>query len=247
MKVDLHVATEGAEDSVLETCLHEIGLHSDELVDRHVTFVDDIAMSSCPLIGLHMTKKYDEFTPDEAIATARHDIAIVKNLLEEHKQVGYAHMEMTLPEFDVTLKSTRLAQYKPWPVKRFEPTFRADNKKWDIHIAIPVDMLDDQLSKVFYQSGMYYIELKKVRSGVEKTFRIYTIQSVSPAADGRQLFNVLKQWFEDCRVPHVEMKYEIYMDMFRTGAPHIVPPTVDRVEYSTISAHLPMPQVALPV
>ncbi|MBX9685306.1 MAG: hypothetical protein K2X27_01315 [Candidatus Obscuribacterales bacterium] len=236
MKIDLHVATEGSEDLSLENSLKKLGLTPDELVDRHVTFVDNVAVSACPLIGIHMTKKYDDLDADEAMAAGKADMIKIKSELESSGQIGYAHLELTLPEYDVTIKSgAGMCLTQAWPLKRFKPCFRADNKKWDIHIAIPVDSLTSELSKIFYESGMYYIELMKIRAGVQQRFRIYTIQSISAANEGKAMFQALKKWFQDCSLPHVEMKFEIYVDMFRVGDPLIVPPTIDHVEFISAS------------
>lgn len=247
MKVDLHVATEGSEDETLQRELEKIGLCPDELLDRHVTFADNVALSACPLIGIHMTKKYDHLSPERALSAGKCDMLAVQTYLEESGQVGYAHMEITLPGYDVTLKSNRgIMIQTPWPVRPFKPRFRDENKKWDIHIAVPTSKLTPELAQVFYDSGMYFIELMKIRDGVQQRFRIFTIQSVSNSSEGKQLFQSLKKWFEDINAPHIEMKFEVYADMFRVGAPAIVPPTIDKIAYAT-AATMAHPSAAMAV
>ncbi len=234
MKIDLHVATQGSQNKELEQTLQSLGLNPDAMIDRHVTFLGDVAISACPLIGLHMTKKYDALSLAEARSESAYDMAMVRQKLIESGDVGYAHLEVTLPGCDMTIKSqSPMRLTPPWPVAKFEPTFSAKNKKWDIHVAIPLDTLTAELEATLCNSGMYYIELLKIRDGVECKFRIYTIQGLSTPTEGRQLFNALCDWFYDVSARHVEIKQETYIDMFRVGDPEIVPPTIESVAFLT--------------
>ncbi len=234
MKIDLHVATQGSQNIELEQTLQALGLKPDAMIDRHVTFLGDVAISACPLIGLHMTKKYDELSLAEARSTSSNDMMMVRQKLLESGDVGYAHLEVTLPGCDMTIKSqSPMRVLRPWPIAKFQPTFSLKNKKWDIHVAVPVDSMNSELEQTLHSSGMYYIELLKIRDGVERKFRIYTIQGLSAPIEGRRLFNALCDWFNDVSAPYVEIKQETYIDMFRVGNPEIVPPTIETVEYLT--------------
>jgi hypothetical protein len=234
MKVDLHVATQGAENSDLERVFVRLGLRPDELLQRHVTFLGDTPISACPLIGLHMTKKYDALPFKQARADWRMDMRAVREALLKSGETGYAHLEMTLPDCDATIKSNKpLSITRPWPIMKFKPVSSENNKQWDIHVAVPVDNLDHRLESVLNESGMYFIELWKIRENQRRRFRIFTIQGLSSPIEGRRLFDAMCNWFQDVGAAHVEIKQETYIDMIRVGNPTIVPPTIQNVDYLT--------------
>lgn len=237
IKFDMHVATENNDVPELEQELMQLGLKPDGLVDRHVDFHGKVMVSACPLIGLHLTKKYDHLSSKEALLMIGSDMKAVESLLRAYNAVGYAHAEAAHSNCDVTIKSNAdFVNVEPWPVAPFKPCFSDKNKKWDIHIAIPLDCLPDELADVLTQSGMYSIDLAKVRDGQRKIFRIFTIQGVSSPTEGKMLFDSLSSWFSLVGAPHVEIKCETYVDMVRVGEPMIVPPTIDRVDFLTTKA-----------
>ncbi len=236
-KFDLHVATEPMVSTSVETALLALGLYHDELLERHVNFHGNVAFSACPLIGLHMTKKYDDLSAAEAPVQLANDLEAVRILLEKHGAIGYAHGEVTNDNCDVTIIGEGICSELPlWPVKKFEPAHSILNKKWDIHVAIPTDALTDNITRVMEASGMYSIDLAKTRSGQRKIFRIYTIQGVSSPVDGARLFRVLSTWFRQAGIARVEIKQETYTGMVRVGETAIVPPTINRVEFIEVLA-----------
>lgn len=234
---DLHVATEPMQSPVLEQQLLSLGLKHDSLLDRHVDFHGNVAISACPLIGLHMTKKYPGLPAQSAKAALSADLQEVNQLLLNHQAIGYAHGEVTHDGYDTTIakaiggQSPLEVSISEWPVCRFQPTRTSEDKKWDLHIAVPISVLTEDLKSVLAESGMYSIDLKKVRNGRPEVFRIYTIQGTSSPADGMKLFQVLKYWLEAHSLAGVEMKQETYIGMIRVGDPLIVPPTVNTVEF----------------
>jgi len=238
LKFDLHVATEPCEDESLERTLMDLGLKHDRLVEQHVNFYGNIAVSACPLIGLHMSKKYDQNQPSEILSQIRKEIEQIEALLRKHGVIGYAHAEGTHPECDLVLTSKEEFNHcVSWPVARFQPTFSGKDKKWDIHIAIPIDNLPVQLATILEQSGMYSIELLKARNGAGRVFRIYTIQGISSPVEGMLLFDGLVNWFRAAHAPHIEIKMETYIAMVRVGEPTIVPPTIDHVKFLSPQEH----------
>src|SRR5262249_51845231 len=99
------------------------------------------------------------------------------------------------------------------------------------HIAIPLDQFPERLKQILGASGMYSIDLLKMRNGIERVFRVFTIQGISSPAEGQNLFASLHHWFSKSNVPHVEMKQETYVGMIRVGNPSIVPPTIECVDF----------------
>jgi hypothetical protein len=94
---DVHVATQGFPDSGLETELIRRGFQSDPLIDNHVTFGTRHETSTCPLIGLHMTKKD---YPSEFLAAKKQissDMDFIAQSLEAYGENAYAHAEFTHP------------------------------------------------------------------------------------------------------------------------------------------------------
>ncbi len=225
-KYDVHVATQGSEDQKFEKELLDLGFSKDKLVSRQVTFLKGVPLSSCPLIGTHMTKKYEKPTQ------IREDMEKVKSFMENYQQVGYVHGEIT--SLDNTILSSEPFQVtRPWPVQKLDAQIDNQNKKWDLHIAVPKRKMPEELERTlnFDNSGLYHIELNKTREGEVQPFRIYTMQGISNPQEGRKLWQVLNNWFIDVNAPHVEMKQETYINMFRVGDPLIVPPTVREINY----------------
>ncbi len=231
--IDVHIAAEPANDAHVAAQLVELGFTHDILIARHVSFYKGVPLSSCPLIGLHMTKKYGDAPAAAARRSAMADMQAAVEILRNHDLVGYAHAETVPDGADLTIKSSQpFNPVSPWPVAPFEPVFSTANKLWDIHISIPIDQLVPALVATMEASGMYSIEVQKIRAGKPTNFRVFTIQGVSSPREGRRLFDVLALWFEQANVPYVEMKQETYLGMQRIGQPQIVPPTIDAVHYA---------------
>ena len=225
---DLHVATEICEfNNEIGRELEQMGLDHDPLLERRVDFYGDTLMSACPLIGLHMTKKYAYMSASEARDNVLADIAQVEVLLRKRNVIGYAHGELTNVGCDLTvLSSAPFSLCQRWPVERFEPRFNGESKQWDIHLAIPVDSFPKELERVLQSTGMYSIDLLKIRNGRSLRFRVFTIQGVSPQPQGKILFESMVNWLRAVNVPHAEIKLETYLAMIRNGNPGIVPPTI---------------------
>ena len=172
-KYDVHVATQGSEDQKFEKELLDLGFSKDKLVSRQVTFLKGVPLSSCPLIGTHMTKKYEKPTQ------IREDMEKVKSFMENYQQVGYVHGEIT--SLDNTILSSEPFQVtRPWPVQKLDAQIDNQNKKWDLHIAVPKRKMPEELERTlnFDNSGLYHIELNKTREGEVQPFRIYTMQGI---------------------------------------------------------------------
>ena len=222
VEYDVHVATQETRDPMFEQELSRIGFTIDPLVEPRAMF----PRGGYPLLGTHMTKKYSD---PNSIKT---DMETARKLMEEWGQIGYIHGEVT--SADLTILSKVNLDMKPWPIQRFGSQPHTEDKKWDIHIAIPEYKLPPSLEEVLHHSnsGLYYISLLKNREGVERVFRAYTIQGINSPAEGRKLFEVLTHWFCDSRVPYAEMKQETYVGMFKVGSPRIIPPTIREIHYN---------------
>lgn len=229
-KYDVHVATEGLTPNMdnLMQALEEIGFKDDGITGRPVTYAPEDGWGGmCPIFGVHASKK--EYAD---INEVKDDMNLLKDLIPKFKQDGYAHAEYI--DRDVTIKSTNAFHIiRPFPVEKFTGHVYNENKNWDMHIAMPIDTLPSELETIMSEpnSGMYFIELPKIRECKERLFRVYTIQGTSAPQDGQQLFTVLERWYTDVNAPHVEMKMEVTFDMFRIGNPRVVPPTVSEVRY----------------
>jgi|SRR3989338_6929035 len=246
VEYDVHVATQETRDPMFEQELSRIGFTIDPLVEPRAMF----PRGGYPLLGTHMTKKYsDPNSIKTDMETARKlmedmtkkysdpnsiktDMETARKLMEEWGQIGYIHGEVT--SADLTILSKVNLDMKPWPIQRFGSQPHTEDKKWDIHIAIPEYKLPPSLEEVLHHSnsGLYYISLLKNREGVERVFRAYTIQGINSPAEGRKLFEVLTHWFCDSRVPYAEMKQETYVGMFKVGSPRIIPPTIREIHYN---------------
>jgi len=223
-KYDAHVAAEGATNATLKNALEELGFSDDGLLSRHVTWRDGTPMSSCPLIGIHMSKKYEQ---KDGIGS---DLQKARKLFESHGQTGYGHSEIQLE--DVTLKSEGIMRHSHpsfWPL---QPQPSAENKKWDVHIAIPKSNMHDQLDELLQFYGFDWIDLKKKHRD-NQLFRIYSAQGISHPKIGHKLYSATLSWLQDMNVPQADCKLEVYIEMFRVGNTKIVPPVVNQIEYAT--------------
>ena len=223
---DVHVASEGFGSEELTKELENIGYKDDRLTDRYVTFAPKSGswLSSCPIIGVHMTKK-----PIHNYGEIRTEMNKLKGLLEKYNQVGYAHSEAVIG--DITIQSREKFKPLQWPFERFDADLRDKDKEWDLHMAIPKDNLPKELEAILMDSGMYYMDVMKNRNNIDREFRVYTIQGISPPKEGRQIYEAIAKWCMASNVPHAEIKCEASCDMFRVGKPRIVPPTIDDVLY----------------
>jgi len=232
LKYDLHVATESCDDENLERALVNLGLTDDKLVNRHFNFYGSVAVSACPLIELHMSKKYGQEQTSDVLTNVRKDIKQIEALMRHYHVTGYAHAEVTRSKYDLTITSNKeFYPCIPWPIARFQPGFSTKEHRWDIHVAIPIDELPSQLATIIEQGGMYSIERLKTRNGITRIFSVYTIQGSCPAKDGRLLFDSLVKWFHAVNAPYIEIKMETYITLIKVGKPTILPPVVDRVQF----------------
>lgn len=241
VKFDCHYALEGRPSPLNDAAFALIGYRPDALTENHVTYSEGTPMAVCAMTGAHGTIKYDHLDAAEAKHRVMEDLRRTGELMERLDVVGYAHAEITVDARDLTLRSAKpLDLWRPWPVERFDAAPSEENKKWDIHVAIPLSKLPPELEAALdiEKTGLYYIGLTKTRSGVTEPFRVYTIQGTCPVTEGQKLFDALVEWFRDVGAPHVEIKQETYLGMVRVGAPHIVPPTISAVRL------LPRPDVA---
>lgn len=228
--IDVHIAAEPANNPACTDALVALGFSHDTLLARHVTFYQGMPLTSCPLIGLHMTKKYD-LAPARARELALADMQAACQIMRTAGLKGYAHAETVPAGHDLTIASDKPFAPLPWPVEAFTPSFSDRAKLWDIHIAIPIETMPPALVAIMTASGMYSIDVAKIRQGRQLVFRVFTIQGLSSPLEGKRLFQVLSRWFSQSQAPYVEIKQESYLGMERIGNPKIVPPTIDQVRY----------------
>jgi len=239
---DAHVATQDQNEE-FESALEEIGFTHDNLLSRRVSWFRGKELSACPLIGTHMTKKY--VTREEVI----YDVRKVRELLVRFNQKGYVHGEVVSKDITIrhdknttpALLTEKFTIKTPWPFKNFNAQLQKDDKKWDIHIALPIHYIPTQLAQVldYEKSGLYDILLNKERNvkiegisvQVRLPFRVYTMQGISLPSEGLKVHEALVTWFKSIKVPWVEVKMETYIGMHRVNNPEIVPPTVHEIKY----------------
>ena len=113
---------------------------------------------------------------------------------------------------------------------KLNPKPSLENKKWDIHVTIPKNQLEDRLNHLFEEYGFDWIDLKKKHKN-NRAFRVYSIQGICPINIGKKLYSSVIEWLENMKVPQADCKIESYIDMFRVGNPSIVPPVIEEVEY----------------
>lgn len=218
---DIHVAGQGINE-LLHNALVNIGFQDDGLVGRHVSVVDGVPVSSCPLIGIHMSKKADSRTQ------SLDDLNETKRLMEEYQMRGYGHSEVTLTREVISSDNPLYPHVKPafFPL---EPSPSKVNKIWDIHIAIPQDRLDNRLKEVMLGYGFDWINLSKPN---KSPYRVYSVQGTCSLDSGRRLYTSVVDWLRNMHVPFARCKLERYVEMYRTGESEIVPPVVNNVRFT---------------
>lgn len=217
---DTHVACQGINASLHDTLL-DLGFQDDGLVGRYVSMVDGVSVSSCPLIGIHMSKKTN--ARDQSL----HTLDQTRNLLEHYKMVGYGHSEVTLSREILSgnehIDATVEPNFLPLQLSTSDV-----NKKWDVHIAIPHTNLNEELRQVMEKYGFDWIDLQKKDGNVN---RVYSAQGICSLDVGKRLYAEVVDWLRDMNVPSAKIKLERYVGMYRIGNPEIVPPVVDKVVF----------------
>lgn len=221
-RFDTHVATQGKNDA-LRTVLLELGFHDDGLIGRYISVNDEIPTSSCPLIGIHMSKHMD--SREKAVA----DLEETRKLMESHGVVGYGHAEVTLARDTITSNDALDAYAEPafFPLK---PTLSSTEKKWDVHITIPrfEERDNTAINDLMQRYGLDWIDLRKPIRG---DCRVYSAQGICSLDTGKKLYEAVVDWLQRMHIQQVDCKLEQYVDMYRVGNPEIVPPIVNTVEF----------------
>jgi len=223
-KFDTHVAAEGTNQELHDTLLN-FGFQDDGLVGRYVKVVNGVAVSSCPFIGIHMSKK------EETAKDSLSDLNKTRELMERYKMVGYGHSEVTLAREMISSDDSLDTSIKP----RFlplQPSSSHINKEWDVHITIPKDSLDERLKEAMQMYGFDWIDLRKTDG---RLYRVYSAQGTCSLDTGRKLYACVLDWIRSVNAPSAKCKLEKYVDMYRTGNPEIVPPVVDKVTFRSSS------------
>lgn len=222
---DIHVAAQ-EDHAAAKAAFEKIGFFHDGLETNHVTFSND--QTSCPLIGIHMTRKFD--SPHDMPATMQK----VRDVLEKYNLTGYAHAEATA--IDYSFRADAYQSRASWPLERFDAKSRKIEKKWDIHLAIPRNNTAAELEELLMESGMYHIDVRKPANPdkgrpEEAVYRVHTIQGVNSMQEGKDITLALARFLGDNTVPYADLKMERYLTgecaMFRVNNPAIVPPTID--------------------
>ncbi len=222
-KYDAHLGVEGIKIIPLEEEIEKFGFSDDGLINRRVTWIKDKPASSCPLIGIHMSKKY------QTKENINEDLRILENLLYKYKVVGYGHSEVIV--YDKSLSSQDKLDLGITPLfRKLNPEPSLENKKWDIHVSISKSRLDNGLDDLLQEYGFDWIDLKKKHRNNQE-FRVYSIQGTSKINKGKILYLSVVNWLEDMKVPQADCKLESYIDMFRVGDTSIVPPVANEIEY----------------
>ena len=223
MKYDAHIGVEGVKNPRVHARLLELGFHDDGLEGSRITWVKGTPITSCPLIGIHMSKKY------ESKEVIPQDIQAMKGLLIRYHQTGYGHSEAIMQDQQVLSELPLDLTIEP-PFFPLQPHSSPYNKKWDMHISIPKRKLNKDLDALLEEYGFDWIELRKKHKANE-LYRVFSGQGVNPPSEGRKLYDHTVEWLRKINVPQADCKLEVYIDMFRVGEPKIVPPVIESIKY----------------
>ncbi len=217
-KFDTHVAAQGINAS-LHNALLDLGFKDDGLVGRYISVIDGVPVSSCPLIGIHMSKKANSRNQSLAYLDQ------TRQLLEKYEMIGYGHSEVTLARDNISSEDGLNLEAKP-SFLPLHPSPSQTDKKWDVHITIPYQKLDERLKEVMQQYGFDWIDLNKTS---KSTYRVYSAQGICSLDLGKRLYTGVVDWLKNMNVPSAKCKLEKYVNMYRIGNPEIVPPVIDKV------------------
>lgn len=221
-RFDVHVAAQGKNNALHEVLL-EKGFHDDGLMGRYTSVSEGIPTSSCPFIGIHMSKHMG--SREKAIV----DLEETKRLMELHGMVGYGHAEVTLARETITSSDSLDVYVRPafLPLK---PTPSFIEKKWDVHVRIPSfgEGDDTAITDRMQYYGLDWITLRKPMHG---DCRVYSAQGICSLDIGKKLYESVVDWMRKMRVQRADCKLEQYVEMYRAGNPEIVPPIVRAVEF----------------
>ncbi len=222
VKYDAHVGVEGVKNLQLEKEIGGLGFLDDGLISTRVTWVKNQPVTSCPLIGIHMSKKY------ESKDNIGNDLNAVENLLKKYRATGYGHSEVIV--YDTAIRSEEPLNLTNPGFHKLNPKSNLTNKKWDIHISVPKSNLDGRLDNILQEYNLDWIDLKKKHRNNQE-FRVYSVQGICPINIGKKLYFSVIEWLENIKIPQADCKLESYIDMFRVGETKIVPPVISEIKY----------------
>ena len=222
MRHHIHVATEVAstcDRATLANGLETLGLTHDEVMGGVEGLPD--SQQLCHATDLHMTLKVGSWEESERV------IDQVDQLMLSSGAVGYYHTERAEDKVLLTPAWPGWTLRSPFPACPFKASYRDVNKEWDLHGSVREQDLSDVFKDYLLDMGMYFIRRRKP----DGIYSIFTIQGISSAAEGRQLFQALVGWWAICHGPAVSLQWEVTSRMKRYGTPSIVPPTIEAVSW----------------
>lgn len=227
---EIHFAAEaGSVSSYFMAKLSKAGFRDDALVEAGVRFppICVPAVSSCPLIGAHVT--WDTFDRREYL-TKLAKFREIMSQPEASACIGYAHAEVTRSDEDVYFYRCEFDHAARFPVAPLYAVVKPRPKTWDIHVSARLATLHPDLEEVLRHGGLYSIDLRKGSRGV---FRVFTTQGVWSPAEGRQLFASIVDYLQKAGGFEGTAKFEQTVFFETYGQTALVPPTIDRVQYVT--------------
>jgi hypothetical protein len=236
MKNDLHFAAQAADkegrqqiEELKRELLEKRGFKDDTLAFAGAVFPEgqEPFSMSCPIIEIHVSKHPPTKTE---IGSGLREL---NNLMKKYNLVsGYAHGEKRL--YDVTFEADDRFSPSPWRLEKFQSKIRREGieKKWDIHATVPRDFVynNPKVNSILKDdAGFYFIDVKKIRNGIEGIYRVYTIQGVNNTNEGEIVFDAFFDWAKKSKFPRLELCLEKTIQVCRYNNPQIVPPTIDKV------------------
>ena len=223
---DMHIATEAGDSVAVKEAITALGFKDDNLADRKLIFDQETAQhyTSCPAIVVHASKKVQD--PSELREL---EIAVQK-IMEKTESTGYWHSECVWEDKHIESRATFAP--KPLPFARLSSRPRAEEKIWDIHLAIRERTLPTGFSELLIENGIYYLaRLKRVPDGGEERYAVFTVQGVNRFSEGKRLYAELCEWLEAVGAPQCDIKLELTTAMKPHNSPSAIPPTIDRIEW----------------
>ncbi|NNC87339.1 MAG: hypothetical protein HKN82_02635 [Akkermansiaceae bacterium] len=130
--------------------------------------------------------------------------------------VGYLESEQIPEGNQISFERAPFDCSRVFPLGQIPQISSRQNKRSDLHIKVPLDLLDPDLERIMDDCGIYFVETPKGN-------RIYTLQFLNHA-DGKAAFLLFADFFSEAG-GCTELTYEV-CDAFARYPAHIDAPTV---------------------
>lgn len=229
---DAHVATQGAggKESVFAKTLEELGFQDDRLSQNRIIIEQEDLLSSCPIIDIHMSRKFGM----ETVAEIRDLQTQLDELFASNPEaIGYWHTETTAEDLLITPKQEVFNSSLKVPFAVTDLQSRQEQyKSCDCHFAIKRNLVSETFLKMMYQAGLYSISRLKPTgvNGAIEEWVVLTLQFVTKVSEGLKFFKKFTEYYQECGGPPLYAKFEITTNE-RVYRGALTPPTTSFVRY----------------